>query len=1512
MGRGAEGGCGTEESSCRVHKATPIARKTTTAIAERTSTTDAKRGMDAFVQARKALSERSPFEPEEALARVPTLPVGLAQFLAKFWSESNRRKNRKLQNRGLLHEAAAPPSSVAKLSKAGSHGSASASASASASSSSLWVDTEDYFRQVTLDDIDSLTPQTRLSLKDPDPCFSLVPPVLRRSGEALVLEENVNSSFLSPHVSEERESASSLSVEDREDAGYLSGRMLEEMKPVTHLSPHILEEIVAASKMEEEKKKGNPNCGISLMEVDTNSPEFSGNKEKKEKHDDVALTSSEEGKVSLSTPAPTEPTIAAVRVVESRDMEQLLSMKQKSLSLKRPAKKRKLVVTSADETERIAVSPVVKGDSAICHVCSGKTSEETNKILACDDCGVSVHQKCYGVQDISSGEWLCSWCSHILQRKNTDGSTNQGAQLSSKPCLFCPNGRGALKPLANDGDSENGNSVKFAHLFCCQWAPEFYVENTRTMEPIRCTDRKKESQKKLSCCLCKEKFGTCIQCSHGMCKTSFHPLCAREARYRMEIWRKTRGGNVELWAFCSKHSSQDFVALQAENNLFDAGSNSSVAKFLPENRLQKSKTERKLKAVKRKGGLQDGIPTASSDKASICPYSSRDLARNNLGDIDVSDSHNLVLSFKKLINHINISLKDVASEMGVSSDSLAALLQGENGALYPVLEMKVFDWLCKMGSTVQSSNVEGDPAVSTRAKKKGREILIDEMGENPSVDSINIQEAVNLPNCADQGCNFEEVGVTGKKIHLAEFAGNSEQTTLSSGCSLGIQDVVEETLQSPDQAKPCLAQESDQANAAVDVLFHPPKEKAELLQSGALDMQGLAKPMDETNIKVNELSIGSFMHPLIHERLMRIENCSVGRQRNRSQSDGECWNGTSSWATASNGNELPSCSITSEVKHIPDVAQLKQLVKARKMGIMDLAPDDEVEGEILYFQNQLLASALACMNSCDDLIFRVVTNLPHEQDALRRQRWDAVVVNQYLCEVREAKKQGRKEKRFREAQAVLAAATAAAAASSRVSSSRKDSYDEVSAVHGHSVSPFRGSALSGRPGSYSQLIPVKETLSRLVVTKASCEKQSDVCQLASDSLKDRSISCDICCRNETISNRLAVCCNCKVAVHPDCYHILRDSGAAWHCEPCEELIQHYKCSSRIASVNVREWQCGLCGGTSGALRKSTDGQWVHAFCAEWILESTFQRGQPNPVEGMQFVLKERDAQLCSLCRRKVGVFLKCSYGHCHITFHPLCARNSGLYMTAKTSGGKVQHRAYCEKHTMERKEKVESQPYGSDELKSIKQIRVELERVRLLCERIVRREKLKRELVLCSHDILASKRDCVAFSVLFHSSFLLPDVSSGSVTTSLKGHTEDNKSCGETIQRSDEITVDSAVSSKFKDASNVQSNIDLRGVNSSTSHRTCTRKSAERLPVAGKHLPNQSISASMEFRSPRDDGDRKLKSRKHMETLQREVVMTPTEASMQNQRLPKGYAYVPMVCLSKGKPASPDTELHDA
>ena len=69
--------------------------------------------------------------------------------------------------------------------------------------------------------------------------------------------------------------------------------------------------------------------------------------------------------------------------------------------------------------------------------------------------------------------------------------------------------------------------------------------------------------------MCKAKYGACVRCSNGTCKTSFHPMCAREARHRMEIWGKFGCDNLELRAFCLKHSKvQDVSSTQQLGDFF--------------------------------------------------------------------------------------------------------------------------------------------------------------------------------------------------------------------------------------------------------------------------------------------------------------------------------------------------------------------------------------------------------------------------------------------------------------------------------------------------------------------------------------------------------------------------------------------------------------------------------------------------------------------------------------------------------------------------------------------------------------------------------------------------------------------------------------------------------------------------------------------------------------------------------------------------------------------------------
>ncbi|KAI6684255.1 hypothetical protein NL676_030168 [Syzygium grande] len=165
---------------------------------------------------------------------------------------------------------------------------------------------------------------------------------------------------------------------------------------------------------------------------------------------------------------------------------------------------------------------------------------------------------------------------------------------------------------------------------------------------------------------------------------------------------------------------------------------------------------------------------------------------------------------------------------------------------------------------------------------------------------------------------------------------------------------------------------------------------------------------------------------------------------------------------------------------------------------------------------------------------------------------------------------------------------------------------------------------------------------------------------------------------------------------------------------------------------------------------------------------------------------------------------------------------------------------------------------------------VELERLWLLYERIIKREKVKREIVLSMHEILALKRNTVARSMPVQGPFLATDASSESATTSLN-----YRSGNEAVQNSDEMTVDSSISIK-------------------------RRKKA---PFSGKHIPQRPPVAS---RNILNDGEVRSRYKKHPETFGKELVMTSDQADLKNKMLPKGYAYVPSNSIPKDKWISQD------
>uniref|UniRef100_A0A0A9DXH2 Uncharacterized protein n=1 Tax=Arundo donax TaxID=35708 RepID=A0A0A9DXH2_ARUDO len=182
-------------------------------------------------------------------------------------------------------------------------------------------------------------------------------------------------------------------------------------------------------------------------------------------------------------------------------------------------------------------------------------------------------------------------------------------------------------------------------------------------------------------------------------------------------------------------------------------------------------------------------------------------------------------------------------------------------------------------------------------------------------------------------------------------------------------------------------------------------------------------------------------------------------------------------------------------------------------------------------------------------------------------------------------------------------------------------------------------------------------------------------------------------------------------------------------------------------------------------------------------------------------------------------------------------------MNTKGFGATSQHKACCGKHSVQQKE-ADAQQYGPEELKSMKRMRVELEKLRLLCERIIKREKLKRETVLCDHDILAKTKDAVVFS------YLTSGANSESATTSVN-----NKSYSGTVQKSDDVTVDSTLSGK-KTIRFCLNNRDgeRETADSSRTLISFKRKLSERGSLTGKQLPQRPIASQK-----RENGEKRTK-----------------------------------------------------
>ncbi|KAF3787517.1 hypothetical protein EJ110_NYTH23065 [Nymphaea thermarum] len=190
------------------------------------------------------------------------------------------------------------------------------------------------------------------------------------------------------------------------------------------------------------------------------------------------------------------------------------------------------------------------------------------------------------------------------------------------------------------------------------------------------------------------------------------------------------------------------------------------------------------------------------------------------------------------------------------------------------------------------------------------------------------------------------------------------------------------------------------------------------------------------------------------------------------------------------------------------------------------------------------------------------------------------------------------------AQACMEANTGNTTASSRFSSLRKKTHEVVHAEITHHEGSLRVTLqVEGQGLTLSWFLMQRPVCQDWSSQKFSSGKHSEFRQ-------DHQPFGSICGRLDRVSNHVSVCASCKVAAHMDYYHILKNQFAPWYFELREDFCRQYRGPAHKNIQDRPDTECSLCGRLGGAFRKTTDAQWVHVTCAEWLLESTYAQKEP--------------------------------------------------------------------------------------------------------------------------------------------------------------------------------------------------------------------------------------------------------------------------------------------------------------
>ncbi|KAK6327653.1 hypothetical protein J4Q44_G00032990 [Coregonus suidteri] len=169
----------------------------------------------------------------------------------------------------------------------------------------------------------------------------------------------------------------------------------------------------------------------------------------------------------------------------------------------------------------------------ICCVCLGDNSEDADEIIQCDNCGVTVHEGCYGV----------------------DGET-----VSSAPI--------------KDGIFKETDAGRWVHVVCALYVPGVAFGDIDKLRPVTLTEMNYSKYGAKECSFCEDarfaRTGVCISCDAGMCRSYFHVTCAQRDGLLSEAAAEEDIADP-FFAYCKQHADRydrkwkrkNYLALQS-------------------------------------------------------------------------------------------------------------------------------------------------------------------------------------------------------------------------------------------------------------------------------------------------------------------------------------------------------------------------------------------------------------------------------------------------------------------------------------------------------------------------------------------------------------------------------------------------------------------------------------------------------------------------------------------------------------------------------------------------------------------------------------------------------------------------------------------------------------------------------------------------------------------------------------------------------------------------------------